>query len=168
MYGKATETAIAAMSRLAEVWDDGATRLSATDIAEARGLQKPFVGKILTALAQAKLVRGTRGPGGGFILSRPPSEIQIDEVFRLFEREDSRDICPFGGGICGVGVNCALHDKLVSVQDSVDEVLNNTTFEVFRKAFQDDKLRPTQPEDIDGETGPRASYRAPHKRKGQP
>ncbi len=166
MYGKATETAIAAMSRLAEVWDEGTTRLSATDIAESRGLQKPFVGKILTALAQAKLVRGTRGPGGGFILSKPPNEIRIQEVFGLFEREDSRDLCPFGGGICGVGVNCALHDKLVSVQDSVDEVLDNTTFEVFRKAYQDDKLRPTQPDDA--EHGPRASYRAPHKRKGQP
>ena len=35
MYGKATETAIAAMSKLAEVYDDGETNLSATDIAEA-------------------------------------------------------------------------------------------------------------------------------------
>ena len=34
MYGKQTERAIAAMSRLAEVWDGGRTRLSATDIAE--------------------------------------------------------------------------------------------------------------------------------------
>ena len=168
MYGKATETAIAAMSRLAEVWDGGETRLSATEIADSRGLQKPFVGKVLTALAQAGLVHGTRGPGGGFVLSRQPGEIKVYEVFQLFEREDNRDLCPFGGGICGVGVNCALHEKLVAVQDSVDEVLKHTTFEVFRKAFQDDGLRPTQPDDILEEVPPRATFRAAHKRKGQP
>lgn len=168
MYGKATETAIAAMSRLAEVWDNGKTRLSATEIAEDRGLQKPFVGKILTALAQARLVHGTRGPGGGFVLSRPPDQIRIADIFELFERPDDNDLCPFGGGICGVGVNCALHDKLIAVQESVDEVLQNTTLEAFRKAYQDDKLRPTQPELADAERGPRATYRAPSKRKGQP
>lgn len=168
MYGKATETAIAAMSRLAEVWDDGKTRLSATEIAEDRRLQKPFVGKILTALAQARLVHGTRGPGGGFVLSRPPAEISIHDIFQLFEREEQNDLCPFGGGVCGVGVNCALHDKLVSVQESVDVVLHGTTLEDFRRAYQDEKLRPTQPEEADPNRGPRESYRAPAKRKGQP
>lgn len=168
MYGKATETAIAAMSRLAEVWDEGKTRLSATEIAEERGLQKPFVGKILTALAQARLVHGTRGPGGGFVLAKPPAAIRIAEIFELFERSDENDLCPFGGGICGVGVNCALHDKLIAVQDSVDEVLQNTTLEVFRKAYQDDNLRPTRPDQVDADRGPRETYRAPHKRKGQP
>ncbi len=34
MYGKQTERAIGAMSRLAEVWDGGKTRLSAFEIAE--------------------------------------------------------------------------------------------------------------------------------------
>ena len=47
MYGKQTETAIAAMSRLAEVYDGGKTRLSAAEIAADRNLQRPFVGKIL-------------------------------------------------------------------------------------------------------------------------
>ncbi len=37
MYSKATETAIAAMTRLAEVYDRGRTRLSAVEIAESRG-----------------------------------------------------------------------------------------------------------------------------------
>ncbi len=47
LYGKATQTAIAALSRLAEMYDGGKTRLSATEIAETRGLQRPFLAKIL-------------------------------------------------------------------------------------------------------------------------
>ncbi|MHC5025851.1 MAG: RrF2 family transcriptional regulator [Planctomycetota bacterium] len=136
MYGKATETAIAAMSRLAEVYDDGTTRLSASDIADQRQLQRPFVGKVLTTLSQAGLVVGSRGPGGGYALARHPRDITIYDVFRLFERENTSDLCPFGGGRCGVGKPCALHDKLVGVQSLVDSVLHDTTFEVFHAAVK--------------------------------
>ena len=65
MYGKQTECAIAAISRLAEVYDGGLTNLSADNIADSRGLPRPFVRKVLSILAQAGLVIGSRGPGGG-------------------------------------------------------------------------------------------------------
>lgn len=167
MYGKATECGIAAMSRLAEVYDEGKTRLSAQEIARDRGLLKPFVGKVLTTLSQAGLVKGSRGPGGGFTLARHPSEIRIFDVFKLFEREDDSELCPFGGGVCGVGVNCALHEKLAAVQDAVNHVLHDTTFEDFRSAVQDHGLRPTQPGEVLDHHN-RETFRAPYKRKGFP
>ena len=83
MYGKQTEAAIAAMSRLAEVYDKERTRLSANDIADARGLQRPRVAKVLSVLSQAGLVTGSPGPGGGFALARHPREITIYDVFIL-------------------------------------------------------------------------------------
>lgn len=134
MYGKATETAIAAMSRLAEVYDGGKTRLSADDIAKARHLQRPFVAKVLTTLSQHGLVNGSRGPGGGFALAREPKKIKLYDVFRLFEREDRSDNCPFGGGVCGVGDPCPLHHKLVRVNEAVNDVLHNSTFAEFQVA----------------------------------
>lgn len=137
MYGKATETAIAAMSRLAEVWDAGKTRLSADEIARDRKLQRPFVAKVLTTLSQARLVVGSRGPGGGFALAREPKRIKLIDVFRLFEREDDSINCPFGGGTCGVGEPCPLHHKLVGVQEAVANVLHHTTFDVFERAARE-------------------------------
>ena len=136
MYGKATETAFAAVSRLAEVYDGGKTRLSAKQIAESRGLQRPFLGKILSALAQAGLIEGTRGPGGGFALIHHPREITLYDVFRLFEREDNSDRCPFGGGICGSDDNCPLHDRMANVRKATDKLLQETTFDVFRLAYR--------------------------------
>ena len=87
MYGKATQNAIAAVSRLAEMYDNGQTRLSAEEIARSRGLQKPFVSKLLSTLATAGIVTGARGPGGGFTLARHPRKIRLYDVFTLFERE---------------------------------------------------------------------------------
>ncbi len=136
MYGKQTETAIAAMSRLAEVYDKTEARLSAADIADERGLLRPSVAKVLTVLSQAGLVGGSPGPGGGYQLARPPKEITLYEVFQLFEREDDSRMCPFGGGECGVGEKCAVHDRLVNIQKARDRLLHDTTFDAFRVAYR--------------------------------
>ncbi len=144
MYGKATENAIAAMTRLAEVYDGGETLLSASDIAENRDLQRPYVSKLLSTLSQAGLVTGQRGPGGGFCLARHPRDITLHEVWSLFEREDDSDKCPFGGGYCGASRPCALHDKLVALKILMDTTLRETTFEEFRVAYQEEGLRPAK------------------------
>ncbi len=136
MYSKSTETAIAAMSRLAEVYDGGETLLSAGQIAESRGLPGPFVAKILSAMSQADMVLGTRGPSGGFTLARPPQEIMLYDVFSLFEPDAGGENCPFGGGICGKGDACPLHDRLLRVHQVMEKMLRQTSFDVFRKAYR--------------------------------
>jgi Rrf2 family protein len=165
MYGKQTECAIAVMSRLAEVYDGGTTRLSAADIADSRGLQRPFVAKTLSALSQAGLVTGSRGPGGGSTLARDPKKIKLYDVYKLFEREDRNDTCPFGGGICGAGKPCPIHNKLVSVQQAMDRLLHKTTFADFRPG----RGQRTGSSSKRKTKGKRASYRAtrttPHKRR---
>ncbi|MHC4109173.1 MAG: RrF2 family transcriptional regulator [Planctomycetota bacterium] len=144
MYGKQTECAIAAMSRLAEVYDGGKTLLSATEIAESRGLPRPFVAKTLSILAQAGFVNASRGPGGGCTLAKNPKKIKLNDIYMLFEREDGSDACPFGGGRCGVGDACPMHHKLVAVQEAMNQLLHQTTFDAFRVAYQKQGLRPTQ------------------------
>ena len=143
MYGKQTECAIAVMSRLAEVYDKGCTNVSAVDIADSRGYPRPFVKKILSVLAHAGLVIGSRGPGGGCALAKNPATIKLYDVFMLFEREDESDICPFGGGWCSVNEPCPLHDKLTAVQDAMNRLLHETTFDVFQVAHNESSpLRP--------------------------
>ena len=163
MYGKQTEVAIAAMSRLAEVYDGGKTRLSASEIADSRGLPRPFVAKILSLLGQAGLVNGSRGPGGGCALAKDPKRIRLYDVFKLFERQDESDNCPFGGGRCGVGDPCPLHEKLVAVQHAMNDLLHETTFERFRVAYQEEGLRPLKKVNRKGKRK-RESYRAPPSR----
>lgn len=159
MYGKQTERAIGALSRLAEVWDGGTTRMSAMQIAEERGLPAPMVAKILSTLSQAGIVAGSPGPGGGYALARPPAEITLKQVHVLFERENRSHMCPFGGGVCGVGDPCAIHDRLVDMQKGITDFLASTSLEIFRAAAQDQGLRPT--DRATAVSTPRESYRAP-------
>jgi hypothetical protein len=96
-------------------------------------------------------------------LAHPPIEISFQQVFELFEREDRTHLCPFGGGICGVGTPCALHDRLVNAQNGIKSFLADSTFEIFRYATQVEDLKPTDLNMVP--TKPRESFRALGKKK---
>lgn len=129
---RATQHAIAALSRLAELFDEPDRRASSIEIAKDRNLPKPVVAKILTMLAQAGLVTGSPGPGGGYRLARPPAAISLWDVSELFERDEDT-ACPFGPGWCGNRAPCPLHDKMITLRDAVEHYLKHTHFDVFQK-----------------------------------
>ena len=132
MFNRSTQDAIAAMSRLAEAYDGGITLLSAEEVARSRNLPRPFVAKILTTLARAGLVAASRGPGGGFTLSKPPEKITLMDVAALFERGEQDILCPYGRGHCGHGNPCPLHDRIEYHINGLKEFLRSTRFDVFR------------------------------------
>ncbi len=49
-------------------------------IGECQRIPHRFLEQIFQRLRKAGLVTGKRGPGGGFLLTRPPSEISLREV----------------------------------------------------------------------------------------
>ena len=130
-FGKVAQTAIAAVSLLAERFDGGETKLSSADIATARELPQPIVAKVLTTLSSLGLVDGTRGPGGGYWLKRPPAEISLMDVVAEFERADGGVMCPFGPNWCGSGDPCPMHDSIVRISAEWQDYLRDTKFEIF-------------------------------------
>lgn len=134
-YGKTAQTAIAAVSRLAEVYDPATrVRLNSADIAENRRLPQPIVAKVLTILSQAGLVTGAPGPGGGYQLARPPAEITLFDVVALFERVEDNVSCPFGPDYCGTEPRCPLHFDMLRVREQIATFLKATTFARFAPA----------------------------------
>ncbi|MCA9125755.1 MAG: Rrf2 family transcriptional regulator [Planctomycetales bacterium] len=131
-HQKTTQNAIAAMSRLAELYGDGVspTLASSRDIAESRSLPAPLVAKILTELSRGGLVTGSPGPGGGYKLAKSPREITLYHVVQLFER-DAKSACPYGPGWCGNHEPCPLHHSMLALQQIQQDFLKNTNFGVF-------------------------------------
>lgn len=58
---------------------------SAQALAEAQDLPYKFLEAILSDLRRAGLVKGIRGPEGGYLLKRPPNDITVGEVLRAVE-----------------------------------------------------------------------------------
>jgi Rrf2 family protein len=131
-YGKTAQHAIAAVSRLAQVYDPAKkANLGSAEIADARGLPRPVVAKVLTTLSQAGLVAGSPGPGGGYWLAKPPDQITLHEVASLFDRLDENLSCPFGPGWCGHGAQCPMHTQLDALRGRTAEFLKSNTFAAF-------------------------------------
>lgn len=130
-YGKSTQNAIAAMSRLAAVHDDG-RRLSSYEIADLTEVPQALTAKLLTQLSQAGLVSGARGPNGGYALNRTPGEITLLQIASVFERVDDRVSCPLGKGWCGNHKKCPLHDLLAELDQQTERLLHSTTLEGFQ------------------------------------
>ncbi len=59
--------------------EDG-TPTSVRDIADRTGLPQPYLEQILLALKGAGIVRSKRGVGGGYVLARPPAEINLAQI----------------------------------------------------------------------------------------
>lgn len=55
-------------------------QMSIAEIARQEGISIPYASKLLAILRKAKLVVSARGRGGGFSISRPPSQITLFDV----------------------------------------------------------------------------------------
>ena len=63
----------------------GIARLNATVLAEETGVPLPTAQKLVSRLSTAGLIESTRGTGGGFRLSRPPSAISLADIVEAVE-----------------------------------------------------------------------------------
>jgi Rrf2 family protein len=62
-------------------------------ISESEGLSTAYVGKLMFFLQRADLVQSTRGVQGGYVLSRPPSELSLYEIFQALDPGVLDDVC---------------------------------------------------------------------------
>ena len=83
-------------------------RLSIAGVAEAHGIPRNNVMKVVNQLAHAGLLATARGRGGGFMLGRPAEEITLGEVVRLTEP----DLQPADCAGCALKEGCGLEPML--------------------------------------------------------
>jgi len=65
--------------------------ITLSELAAKQGISLSYAEQLFAGLRDHKLVKGTRGPGGGFILSREPNTISIAEIIEaVYDRESNR------------------------------------------------------------------------------
>ena len=73
--------AVRAMTDLAVHGDDGP--VARADIACRQDLSADYIAQLFAKLQDAGLVKGVKGPGGGYILNKQPSDIRIGDIMRM-------------------------------------------------------------------------------------
>ncbi|ALP53387.1 hypothetical protein Tel_09615 [Candidatus Tenderia electrophaga] len=82
--------AITAMLDLALNANQG-NRVTLADISEFQGISLSYLEQLFARLRQTELVKGTRGPGGGYRLARSPDEITIAEIIAAVDEKTGKE-----------------------------------------------------------------------------
>jgi len=69
-------------------------------ISDDLSLPSPFLSKILMLLTKQKILKSTKGPHGGFSLSRPPKEISVLDIIIAIDGNDVFTNCVIHNGTC--------------------------------------------------------------------
>ena len=90
--GSKARYAVAALVDLALQQSRRPTALA--DIALRQEISISYLEQLFARLRQAGLIRSVRGPGGGYILSRPPADISIGEICQAVLNNDEPPAIP--------------------------------------------------------------------------
>jgi Rrf2 family protein len=105
----------------------GGEYVRADRIAEAIGVPRNYLSKILHALARAGILTSTRGPQGGFRLKVDPDRLPIYRVIEPFDTIAPGPSCILGRPECGDHNPCPAHTRWKTISEQVRAFLHGTT-----------------------------------------
>lgn len=100
-----------------------------SDLAERESLSRKYLHTLLTALKKAELVRSVRGTGGGFLLTRAPSEIRLSEILHALEGPLSLVDCVGDERACGKANRCTARRFWAELSGTIESSLEKVTLE---------------------------------------
>lgn len=127
---------------------------SAPEIAQSTGLALPTVSKILKILAKGDILQSRRGVQGGYLLTRDPGNISIQEIVEVLEGPISVTECADSGpDECGVGAICPMSENWRYINDRIREAMEKIT--LAQMAVPNGVLALVGDEDLNGSLGGR-------------
>ncbi|HVL19576.1 MAG TPA: Rrf2 family transcriptional regulator [Amaricoccus sp.] len=89
-----------AMIALTDLASQGPARLvSLSEVAERQDISLAYLEQLFVKLRRAEIVESVRGPGGGYRLARPVTEIRVSEI--LADVDETMDALARGAGASG-------------------------------------------------------------------
>ncbi len=78
------------------------------EISQCQGISLSYLEQLFAKLRKEGLVKGVRGPGGGYSLAKPPDQISVADIIQSVD--ENLDMTKCGGkGNCSNGDKCLSH-----------------------------------------------------------
>ncbi|MDH5181261.1 MAG: Fe-S cluster assembly transcriptional regulator IscR [Gammaproteobacteria bacterium] len=112
--------AVTAMLDLALHYDDGPITLA--DISQRQGISLSYLEQLFSRLRKQGLVDSTRGPGGGYRLSRNANDIAVADVITAVDEKVETTRC---GGLanCQDEQQCLTHELWTELSTQIHDFL---------------------------------------------
>ena len=101
------------------------------EIADRQGISFSYLEQILHRLGKAGMIESVRGPAGGYLLARKPSELTIGDIVRTLEGPIALSHClePGESGECYQADDCVARMVWAKVGAKIEEALDSITFD---------------------------------------
>jgi Rrf2 family protein len=109
---------------------DASEPMKLEEIARRTAVPQSVLEQIMPTMRSAGIIRSERGIHGGYRLNRPPNEITLERVVRLFQGQ----LAPIGCATrshqeaCPMTLECSLRFVWEEVRDATIKTLAGTTF----------------------------------------
>jgi len=94
----------------------------------------------MTILKSAGLVQSVRGPRGGYVLAKTPSEIKVSDCFNCLEGPVITTECVDNTNICPKTADCVTRQLWAEVQNTVMNVLQSITLQSLIDRAKENKV----------------------------
>ena len=96
------------------------------DISEYQGISLSYLEQLFAKLRRQGLVKGTRGPHGGYRLARTAETISVAEIISAVDENMDTTKCS-GQGNCQDGERCLTHDLWTELSSQIHTFLDGIT-----------------------------------------
>lgn len=129
---KKTKYGLQALTTLARKYGEGPVLIAT--LAKDDDIPIKFLELILLDLKNGGILDSKKGPGGGYLLSRPPEKITVGSVIRMMEGPLAPLPCASETAYrpceeCGDVEHCGTRMVMREVRDAIAEILDRTTLQ---------------------------------------
>ena len=119
--------AVMAMADLAK--NNAKKPINLTEISLRQGISLSFLEQLFSKLKKNNLVLSSRGPSGGYILSRDPDEIKLSSIISAVDEKIKTVKCKRESkkGCNGKSVKCITHDLWDDLENHINKFFENNT-----------------------------------------
>ena len=123
--------AVMAMADLAKNNANKPTNL--TEISLRQGISLSFLEQLFLRLKKNNLVLSSRGPQGGYVLSKAPEEIKLFSIINAVDEKIKTVKCKKDSkkGCNGKSVKCITHDLWDDLENHINNFFNKNTLKDF-------------------------------------
>ena len=130
--------AVMAMADLAKI--NASRPTSLTEISLRQGISVSFLEQIFLKLKKNNLVQSSRGPSGGYLLTKSPNEIKLSSIIHAVDEKVKTVGCKKESkkGCTGKSVKCITHSLWDDLENHINNFFEkNTLNDIIFKATKD-------------------------------